>query len=203
MEEEGPRQYCSTLYLDIDGVVFPAYLPENEYYDIPNAGLTREWVSPVEFYHPEIIEALGRVAANSLVVLSSSRMGGFLEDALYKDLSEKLSIKGALFIDSVRPGAIDAKLDAVRRHWGGVGSYVLDDTPESRGRGLAYTVYGESVLAQGSRAVWVDDHIVNVPNTSRHALNRLTHLAGVSVYAPVTSDGLTLSDVEKIGRLLS
>ncbi len=202
MKEQNSNSYRSTLYLDIDGVIFPGHCQDFDYHDLPNASLEREWVSPTEFYHPEVVEVLGRVAVDSLVVLSSSRMVGFLQDPMYKDVVQKLGIKGALFIDLLRPAAIDIKLDAVRRHWSGVGSAGLGEELQGRSRGRAFSAYGIPVTAQGERAVLVDDHAGEVSGDKLQVLRKLTELSGVTVFAPNTSFGLTLEGVAGIGKAL-
>ena len=202
MKEQNEPEFRSTLYLDIDGVILPTSLPEPEFYNTPNADLAREWVSPTEYYHPEVVEALGREAIYSLVVLASSRMDGFLHDSLYDDLAGRLNVKAALFIDRVRPGAIDLKLDAVSRHWGGVGDIGLEGDLTASGRGRAFTLYGNEVKPAGRKAVWAEDHLSSMPVSSLGRLQQLTDYAGMGLVAPRSSTGLTLADVERIGSLL-
>lgn len=199
----------ATVYLDIDGVIFPRFelLSPEGYRDTKNGSLSKEWLNGLEFYHPEVIEALGAATVGSLVTLSSSRMVGFLDDPMYQPIVEQLHIEGALFIDIARPGSIEAKQDAVRRHWSGVGDAGLEAIQLSRGRGNAYTREAKTIAAEGDRALWADDHIFStdlVRDQERYTkrLRKLSDLAGVRLFAPNPATGLTLDDVARIHDFL-
>lgn len=201
MEYIPPSNKEATLYLDIDGVIFPRYdlLSETEYSETLNNGLSREWVTPIEFYHPEVVAALGRVAANTLVILSSSRMMNFLYEPKYAEVVKSLEIQGALFIDKVRPGNVDIKREAVYRHWsrldwadpGAIDRY-------SGRRGNVYTKHGEPIMPAGNRAVWVDDHINCLSRAHRKWLMESAERFNISTVMPNTALGLTLEDVATI-----
>lgn len=203
MEHPQDARKNATLYLDVDGVILPyfAQLSETDYSATPNGELDREWIDRHEFYHPEVVRALGEVAARSLVVLSSSRALSFIHEPVYAGLVEKLQVQGALVIDALKPGLARHKAEAVRRHWTGVGDRGLEDDLLARGRGKVFSYYGELIEPQGDRAVWTDDDAMGVTLRASRQLEEL-HQVGVSTFVPNCATGLTLADVEEIGRRL-
>ena len=204
MEKQNQPEIRSTLYVDVDGVLLPHFgmLTDVEYAQTPNGELSRKQLNTFEFFHPEVIQALGEVASRSLVISSSSRMKKFLHDPTYDEIIETVGIEAALTIDYVRPSSIDLKLDAVRRHWTGVGDEGLRPYSTGRGRGNAYSYCADIVAAQGERAVLVDDHIFTATPRQRQQLARLEDHYGITVVSPSSPIGLTLEDVELIGRKL-
>lgn len=191
--DKGERQ--STLYLDIDGVIFP-YFHEDVYHgrNNQNYNLRTEWVNDREFYYPEVVQALGSIAARSLVVLSSSRMAAFLHQPEYKGVVETLQLEGALFIDHHQPGRIEYKQEAVYRHWSRTPG---EGVHEVFRRGIAHKDTGCPLGAEGLRAVWIDDHITDLP------VGELVNGGSIEHVAPQQYTGLTLDDVARLVPLLN
>ena len=199
MEHEDPRRYTSTTYLDIDGVIFPCENPLLYAHSRnPNASLERVWLNEYEYYYPGVVEALSEATDRSLVALSSSRQERFMCDPSYQDLIGRLGIAAALHIDYANPMSIQLKSDAVRRHWGGVPDDDLYEFERNRGK-LFHPLTRQPIAAEGGRALWVDDHIMQL---SYHDVCDIERDGTMTLMAPYSPHGLTLEDVSRIRRVL-
>ena len=199
METIEPREYHSTAYIDIDGVILPCFNPEPYYDDQnPNETLDKVWLNSIEYYYPEVVEALGSTLANSLVLSSSSRMMDFISNEQYRPIVEALNMQGALFIDEARPGSIHLKYEAVMRHWGDRSGETV--APKLERGGVMTPVMGRRLGAVGVRGFWIDDHITQLEYTN---VEQAELGGGMLLVAPRSHRGITLKDVEHIAQTLN
>jgi len=128
----------ATIYLDIDGVIFP--FSARGFEKIENIEDTK-WVERFEFYRPSVVRRLGSLSAR--IVLSSSRGISTLINSHYRELLDELHVVGALSIDAFNPADPNLKLDTIIRHKQGA----LD----------AFRHKSQHTQHIGTKTIWIDD----------------------------------------------
>lgn len=177
------REHKATIYLDIDGVIFPfdpalQKLPLRAAKpDVEDGGMFDD-----EYYHPAVVEALGGLAAK--VVLASSRGSSFFLDPDYKDLNNQLGVTGSVPTHPFASGHILHKFRNVRDHWRGVHqafSRSAHDDPSP----------------VGTKAIWIDDlaDMASYPELNDEPLAADPNFL---IIQPMGTVGLTLDHIERM-----
>lgn len=174
-----------TIYLDIDGVIIPYY--DERDFTQTDQGLEKKWISRYEFYYPEVVAALGGVAAK--VISSSSRGVSFLFDNSYEQLRKDLGLRSTLVTDPFRPVFIPNKFSSVRHHW-------VNKDP------AFWPLNDDDTRAVGSKAVWIDDHAAIEDYHELHK-DPLISDPNFLVIRPLGKMGLTLDHVKQIKDFLN
>ena len=207
MNERGPQH---TIYLDLDGVVFPywrnhghgerlrgAGSDELLQANLMQEGLKRKWIDGREFYYPAITKRLGVIAARGAeIIRSSSRsLDLFLH---YPSVRDDLGdVERFLSIDTFEPGRIDHKAEAVVKNWQGV----IDLSNERRGweRQPSLRIDYPTSKPPGSRAVWIDDHAmpkVLASSPSEYGKEALS-ISSLKIINPLGTVGLTMAQLDE------
>jgi len=166
----------STLYLDIDGVIFPL---SGRKEGVEHGANDIVWVEKHEFYRPSIVKRLGELSTR--IVLSSSRGVATLVDPAYKNLLDELNVAGVLSVHAWEPANPDHKLDAIIRHQNGTHN--------------AFKRRKFDASPIGSKLIWVDDDAnkINIDTP----LDRLSSKSFLTV-VPDAYSGLTHQHVDTI-----
>lgn len=181
------------IYLDLDGVIFP-YRPET-----PQQGLTPETLNNVEFYYPTIAQRLGSFVARGVTIMPSSSRSMDLLISYPRVAKDLNGINEYLVIDKEQPAAITYKAEAVLNNWQGV----VDTSSERRGwqRQRSMVDVQPSGHTKGSRAVWIDDHIVPAKFTTTRA-QEVLFAENLKIIRPVGHIGLTLLQLDEVESFL-
>ena len=166
----------STLYLDIDGVIFPLSGREKNFDHGVNDIV---WVEEHEFYRPSIVKRLGGLSTR--IVLSSSRGVATLVDPAYKDLFDELNVAGVLSVHAWEPANPDHKLDAIVRHQKGIHN--------------AFRRRNFDASPIGTKLIWIDDDAGKVKDSA--SIDTLNSESLLSV-VPDSYFGLTHQHIDDI-----
>lgn len=186
MKRDNKAPYRGTLYLGMEGVILPRHDdPDNEH---RFQDLEKRWLNRHEFYYPEVVDALGRVAVK---VFSTSALGvSFMIDGGYREIRDTLGVVGSIETNIYEPRFVYNKLDAINTHWTTKG---LAHWPKKQ----------ENTRPEGAKAVWVDDHIMS--NDYGYEVIKehpLMSDPNFQVINPVSDLGLTLENVEQIKNFI-
>lgn len=174
-------EVIGTVYLDIDGVILPYFERSSITY---GQGLEAVWLNPSQYYYPEVVEELGKIAAN--IVLSTSNGISFFMNPEYNPIKDRLDIAGSIRTDPWNPAHIHNKFDNVMKHW-------------TKNERLGQVWPGHINQALGQRAVWLDDHIPKLGEADAARLDSHTEMMAI---APEGNKGLDLADIERVRQFL-
>lgn len=211
MSEREPQH---TIYLDLDGVVFPYWHKSDGGLVQTEPGgplqsrselqgnMTTRWVDRHEFYYPAITKRLGAIAARGAEIIPSSSRSPdlFLH---YPSVREDLGDVGRfLSIDTFEPARIDYKAEAVVKNWQGV----IDLSRERRGweRQPSLRINHPIGNPPGSRAVWIDDHAtpkILASSPSEYAKEAL-FMPSLKIINPLGTVGLTMAQLDEAEAFL-
>ncbi|HMS93073.1 MAG TPA: hypothetical protein PKD28_01675 [Candidatus Saccharibacteria bacterium] len=211
MSERGPQH---TIYLDLDGVIFPYWhKSDGDLVRTESGGplqsrselqgnLKARWIDRHEFYYPAITKQLGAIAAQGAQIIGSSSrsLDLFIH---YPSVRDDLGdVERFLSIDTFEPGRIDHKAEAVIKNWQGV----IDLSNERRGweRRPSLQIDHPTSKPPGSRAVWIDDHAtpkILASSPSAYAKEALS-IPSLKIINPLGTVGLTMAQLDEVEDFL-
>lgn len=207
------RQRNRTIYLDLDGVVFPYWhTSDGGYVQLEENGPRQlrselqerripRWVNEDEFYYPDITKRIGQIAARGVRIIPSSSRSLDLFLHYPKILEDIGDADKYLVIDVNRPGDVRLKATAVLNNFQGV----IDLSNERRGWERQRSFRDDHPLGKtpDGRAVWIDDHATErLLGVESDNARRLRDEPGMKVIAPLGVVGLTMLQLDEAEEFL-
>lgn len=210
----GTRSPEHTIYLDLDGVIFPTWHKSDGGYvqteegeplrlrSELQKGIHPRWIDRSEFYYPAITRRLGELAAHGARIMpSSSRSFDLLLS--YPSVAEDLGgVDRYLVIDTFAPNNSTYKARAVLNNWQGV----VDLSSEQRGWERLRSMATTHPLAKplGSRAVWIDDAATprQLDESLSPGVEEIFQNPSLKVISPLNTTGVTMAQLDEVETFL-